>query len=295
MNISKSIDILLWPLIAVLIYFVCQVLGQFVVQTIGFFSSENGSDLLSLGNVAGWASLLSAVVTVVAMSLVRGFHLRRSFGMPRCSRGNVGVAFLAVLLTLFCFTIFNDLLESQLGWRLPPEYEALYRDMMSKPVGVLAACLFVPICEEVVFRAGIMNPLLRHGVNPWIPIALSALIFGVFHGNLVQVAYAVPAGFVFAIVYYLTGSLLISIFCHVLNNTVMVALMLTVDDLESFRVDGVIGVIPSLVVVLILMALIVYLLRGLWRNTSYEAKLFFLAPDTAVNPDEKMVSPSPRV
>lgn len=276
MNISKSTDILLWPLIAVLIYFVCQLLGQFVVQTIGFFSSENGSDLLNLGNVAGWASLLSAVVTVAAMSLVRGFHLLRSFAFPRCSRGNVGVAFLAVLLTLLCFTIFNDLLESQLGWRLPPEYEALYRDMISKPVGVVSICLFAPVCEEVVFRAGIMNPLLRHGVNPWIPIALSSVIFGLFHGNLVQIAYAIPAGLVFAIVYYLTGSLLISIFCHALNNTVMVVLMLSYGDLDSFRVDGVIGVVPALVVVVILMLLIVYLLRGLWRNTSGDARLYFM-------------------
>lgn len=275
MSISKSIDILLWPLVAVLIYFVCQVLGQFAVQTIGFFSSANGSDALSLGNVAGWAQLLSAVVTVVAMMLVRGFHLRRSFSLPWCGRGNAVVAFVAVILTLFCFTLCSDLLENQLGWRLPPEYEELYRQMMSKPIGVLAACLFVPVCEEVAFRAGIMNPLLAHGVNPWIPIALSAVIFGLLHGNLAQIAYAVPAGLVFAIVYYLTGSLLISIACHVLNNTVMVALMLTVDGVETFSFCNVLGLVPTLALMLGLAAVVAYLLRGLWRDTAANARKLF--------------------
>mgnify|MGYP002621666364 CR=1 FL=1 len=266
---------MLWPLIAILIYFVCQVLGQFVVQTIGFFTFTDVGEEASLGAVAGWAQLLSSVVTVAAMLLIRGFHLRRSLSLPFCGRGNSCVGFIAVILTLVSFTIFNDLLESQLGWRMPPEYESLYREMMHTPSGVLAACLFVPVCEEVVFRAGIMSPLLRHGVNPWIPISLSALVFGVFHGNLVQIAYALPAGFVFAIVYYLTGSLLISIACHILNNTAMVVMMLTVDDFESVRIDGVMGLLPALTVGLVLAFLVACLLRGLWHNTSENARLYF--------------------
>lgn len=295
MNISKSVDTLLWPLIAILIYFVCQVLGQFVVQTIDFFASPAGGEEQSLGSVAGWAQVLSSVVTVAAMLLIRGFHIRRSLSLPVCGSGNVSLGFLAVILTLLSFTIFNDLLESQLGWRMPPEYEALYREMMKTPGGVLAACLFVPVCEEVVFRAGIMSPLLRHGVNPWIPIALSALIFGLFHGNLVQVAYAVPAGFVFAMVYYLTGSLLISIVCHILNNTVMVVLMLTVDDISSFHVDNVLGVIPSLCVGLLLSALVAYLLRGLWIKRSASARLYFLGVQKESEPAGIRVTSPPVV
>ncbi len=295
MNISKSVDTILWPLIAILIYFVCQVLGQFVVQTSVFLSFPNGGEEQSLGRLAGWAQLVSSVVTVASMLLIRGFHIRRSLSLPSCGRGNVTLGFIAVILTLLSFTIFNDLLETQLGWRMPPEYESLYREMMKTPSGVLAACLFVPVCEEVVFRAGIMSPLLRHGVNPWIPIGLSAVIFGVFHGNLAQIAYAIPAGFVFAMVYYLTGSLLISIVCHVLNNTVMVVLMLTTENFSSFHIDSVMGVIPALCVALLLSALVAYLLVGLWRKRSSSARLYFLGVPAEVDSASFQVPPPPAV
>ena len=265
MNISKSIDIFLWPLVAVLIYFVCQLFGQLVVQTILMYSYSSSDEVLRLGNVAGWAQLLSAVVIVGAMMLVRGFRLRRSFRFPRVGVAALSVAFVAVLFALFGGTVLNDLLESQFGIKLPPEYEQLFKDMMSTPAGIFATCVAVPLCEEVVFRAGIMNPLLTHGVNPWIPISLSAVLFGVFHGNVVQMSYAIPAGFVFAVVYYLTGSLFVPVLCHILNNTVMVVLMLQVPEVENFHFTDVFGTglsLGLLVLAAILTALLLYRLWG---------------------------------
>lgn len=266
MNISKSIDIYLWPLVAVLIYFVCQLFGQFVVQTVLMYSSTSSDEVLRLGNVAGWAQLVSAVVIVGAMMLVRGFRLRRSFRFPRVGVASLFVAFVAVLFALFGGTVLNDLLESQFAIKLPLEYEQLFKDMMSTPVGIFSTCVAVPLCEEVVFRAGLMNPLLSHGVNPWIPVSLSAVLFGVFHGNVVQMSYAIPAGFVFAVVYYLTGSLFVPVLCHVLNNTVMVVLMLQVPEVENFHFTDVFGTGLSVGLLLLAAFLSVLLLYRLWSR-----------------------------
>ena len=266
MNISKSIDIFLWPLVAVLIYFVCQVFGQLVVPTILLFSNDSSEEMMRLGNVAAWAQLLSAVVTVGSMLLIRGFRLRRSFWFPRVGGPVLSVAFVAVLFALFGGTVLNDLLESQFGIKLPPEYEQLFKDMMSTPVGIFATCVAVPLCEEVVFRAGLMNPLLSHGVNPWVPISLSAVLFGVFHGNVVQMSYAIPAGFVFAVVYYLTGSLFVPVLCHILNNTLMVVLMLQVPEVENFHFTDVFGTVQSIGLMVFAAFLSAFLLCRLWRR-----------------------------
>ncbi len=271
MNISKSIDIYLWPLVAVLIYFVCQVFGQLVVPTILVFSSDSTDEVMRLGNVAAWAQLLSAVVIVGAMLLVRGFRLRRSFRLPHVGIAYLSVAFLAVLFALFGGTLLNDLLESQFGIKLPPEYEQLFKDMMSTPVGIIATCVVVPLCEEVVFRAGIMNPLLTHNVNPWIPISLSAVLFGVFHGNVVQMSYAIPAGLVFAVVSYLSGSLFVPVLCHILNNTVMVVLMLQVPEVENFHFTDVFGTGLSIVLLILCALVSALMLCRLWSRLGCSA------------------------
>ena len=276
MNISKSTDTLLWPLIAVLIFFVFQVIGQFVVQTvqtIDIFSSDNTANQIGVGEYVGWAQIISSLATVAALSFVRGFGIKKSFAFPHYGRGYVALAFVTIILALVGSTVLNDLFESQLEWKLPQEYEQLYTSMMNTPQGILAACLFVPICEEVVFRAGIMNPMLSHGVNPWIPISVSALVFGVFHGNIAQMAYAIPVGFVFAVVYYLTRSLIITITCHVLNNFVAVLLILTQSqtNLNNFSISNFIGVIPAVAVVVVFSAVVAFLLYRLWNGRPSDA------------------------
>ncbi|MES2888545.1 MAG: JDVT-CTERM system glutamic-type intramembrane protease [Pseudomonadota bacterium] len=45
-------------------------------------------------------------------------------------------------------------------------------------------CGVVPLCEELVFRSGLQETLLRRGWSGWAAIGLTALVFTVLHGLL---------------------------------------------------------------------------------------------------------------
>ncbi len=73
-----------------------------------------------------------------------------------------------------------------------------------------------PIVEEYVFRKVIVDRTVRYGQG--VAIAASGLMFGLFHGNLNQFAYAVVLGAFFAFLYVKTGNLKITIAMHAIIN-----------------------------------------------------------------------------
>lgn len=98
---------------------------------------------------------------------------------------------------------------------------------------VIMAVIMAPIFEEIVFRGIIMKGLLNKGTDPKYAIWISALIFGLIHGNPWQFVGATLLGFVLGLVYYKTKSLLLPILLHAFNNLVS-TLMMTTFKTESF-------------------------------------------------------------
>lgn len=81
-----------------------------------------------------------------------------------------------------------------------------------------------PIVEELLFRGMILQSLRRFGDG--FAIVASAMLFGLFHGNFVQMVFAFIAGLVMALVDVRTNSLLPSIFIHFCNNSISFAITL---------------------------------------------------------------------
>ncbi len=98
---------------------------------------------------------------------------------------------------------------------------------------ILLAVVLAPIFEEIVFRGIIQKGLINKGVNPIKAIWISALAFGLIHGNPWQFLGATLLGYVLGIVYHKTGSLLLSILLHCFNNAVA-TFMAFLFDVESF-------------------------------------------------------------
>lgn len=80
---------------------------------------------------------------------------------------------------------------------------------------LLYSVLIAPVCEELVYRGALLRALERYG--RWFAIGLSALIFGLMHGNAVQFPVAFVIGLVFGYL-SLKYSLRLTIVLHVLNN-----------------------------------------------------------------------------
>lgn len=76
--------------------------------------------------------------------------------------------------------------------------------------------LCAPIMEELVFRKMIVERTIRYGQG--VAVLVSGLMFGLFHGNLNQFAYAFMLGMFLAFLYVKTGNIKITIALHMMIN-----------------------------------------------------------------------------
>ena len=253
-----SFRLLLWPLIALLIYLMTQTLCGIPMGVAMFLNPE-----IDLSIWTGPTLFASSIVTSIIILVLPQFGLRRSFSNLGCDRLTAVIAIIATLFTLLASDIVNEWFD------LPNEFEELFVGMSGTIWGVLSIAIFGPICEEIVFRGGIMKPMLDKGVNPWIPIFISAVVFGLIHGNPAQIPFATMVGVVFGIIYYRTRSLIITSLCHILNNSFSVILMNVYgEDLDNMTFDNMLGHTGSILMVAITVVAAVLLLRIVWRRTA---------------------------
>lgn len=98
--------------------------------------------------------------------------------------------------------------------------------------GLLAITVLGPIMEEFLFRGAITKILLT-SYSPRKAILVSAALFGLFHLNPAQLVPAFLMGILFAWVFYKTGSLLLCMVMHILNNSISMALMEYFPEIKS--------------------------------------------------------------
>lgn len=124
-----------------------------------------------------------------------------------------------------------DYIMSFMPW-LPNILEQTFDVMQSGWIGILTIAIIGPILEELMFRGAITRVLLKK-YNPTKAIIISALIFGIFHINPVQVVTATLIGLLLGWVYYKTASLIPCILIHILNNSMSVYLNLKYPEVEN--------------------------------------------------------------
>lgn len=90
---------------------------------------------------------------------------------------------------------------------------------------VIMAVIMAPIFEEIVFRGIIHKGLINKGMKPTAAIWISAVIFGIVHGNPWQFVGAVLLGYVLGLVYERTRSILMPILLHAFNNGISAILI----------------------------------------------------------------------
>ena len=101
---------------------------------------------------------------------------------------------------------------------LPNIVEQEFDMIMKDRWGYLAIGLLAPLAEEIVFRGAILRSLLEK-MSPWTAIALSALLFAVFHLNPAQMPHAFLVGLLLGWMYWRTGSILPGMAYHWANNS----------------------------------------------------------------------------
>ena len=130
------------------------------------------------------------------------------------------IVYIAIALTLMWIgnligltitEILGNLIQSEIA---NPIVETI--DSSSIYTNLLLMVIMAPIFEEIIFRKLLIDRTIKYGKG--VSILLSALIFGLFHGNLNQFFYAFLIGGFFAYVYIKTGKIIYTILLHLTVN-----------------------------------------------------------------------------
>ena len=116
------------------------------------------------------------------------------------------------------------------GQPMVNQVEEMIMDMSLWAV-ILSAVILAPIMEELIFRKLVLDRLAGYG--PAVAMVVSALVFGLAHGNFYQFFYAFLLGLIFAYIYLRTGKVRYSMMLHMMVNfcgSVIPILLLRVAD-----------------------------------------------------------------
>ena len=106
---------------------------------------------------------------------------------------------------------------------------ATYDDLVANVTGVtsswlmlVAVFLLAPIAEELLFR-GLTLTYAKKCMPVTAAIIIQALIFGIYHGNIIQGTYAFLLGILLGFLVHKTGNLLFGIAFHIALNVSIIA------------------------------------------------------------------------
>lgn len=161
-------------------------------------------------------SLITNIITIFAVWLVFKIRKRSLFSELDIKKIRL-IGAVALVVFGACMNIVMSMLLEVLP--LPEAWWADYNESASAVtsdftiVGILAAAVLAPITEELVFR-GLLYRSIADGCGIWIGAVLSALVFGIMHGSLIWAIYAAILGFILAMIYAKTRSLLCPMLVH---------------------------------------------------------------------------------
>lgn len=272
MDITKSkskIRAMGFSLAIIIVYLLNSILAGIVyglLLVIGVIG--NGMDIDSFldSNSILFLSTVS-ILSIIVFGIILYFKQKNSIkysDKPFVSlRGKVGKKEFMESITLFLgafgITILWVILISFLSESSPFYKELLesHDSTLGNLVGteslmfsIITIAIIVPITEELFFR-GLIYGRLRQAMRPIVAILISSIVFGIFHGNVVQGVYAFLIGCTLALVYEKTDSLILSIFGHGLINAIGMGLpSLELDKLRLvLTIIGCIAIIPSVIII----------------------------------------------
>ncbi|WDV46964.1 CPBP family intramembrane metalloprotease [Clostridiaceae bacterium M8S5] len=89
---------------------------------------------------------------------------------------------------------------------------------------IITIGIIIPIFEEILFRGIVFNKL-KQLFNIEIVIILQAFLFGLYHGEIVQIIFTIFLGLTLGLTYYYTESIYIPILIHASNNILSIISM----------------------------------------------------------------------
>ena len=163
----------------------------------------------------------------------------QDFSKSACNFENNVLALIMCFALMYCGNLVGTLITTVVG---ALKGSAVDNALMTYATGsnMIVTFLYMVICapilEEYIFRKLIVDRTVKYGQG--VAVVLSGLMFGLFHGNLNQFAYAFLLGMFLAFLYVKTGELKVTIGLHMCINfmgAVVSVLLLKAIHLEEYQ------------------------------------------------------------
>lgn len=206
----------------------------------------------------GVTQLVSFVLPPVLLAVIYRHNMRRlfqlDFSAPKWGNGLIGLVILVLVMPISDWIAqWND------GWHFGTgvwgEIEArlremndmlsatteklLYADNAGKLILNLVVVALVPaVCEELFFRGALQQLLSRWFRQPHVAIVVTAVVFGLAHGELFALMPRIVMGLLLGYLFYYGGSIVVNAMVHFFNNaTVVMVFYLHQQGLLGMSVD----------------------------------------------------------
>ncbi|MBP2259043.1 CPBP family intramembrane glutamic endopeptidase [Virgibacillus alimentarius] len=187
--------------------------------------------------VISW-SIISFIIGLIVVLVLMKPDMKMERNINAASPGQmilwsfVGL-FMAYVAQGLAITIETNLFGIKPG---SANTEAIVNIARSAPLFIIIPALIAPILEEIIFRKIIFGVLYTR-TNFFIAAVLSALVFGIIHGEPMHILIYASMGFVFAFLYVKTKRIIVPIIVHMALNTISVIVQLSFDpeDLERIQ------------------------------------------------------------
>lgn len=224
-----------------------------LILTILLFSVLQASFLINL--VFSIQFIFDYIVPMMIVIWI-GIRLRRKNG-DKSLNIFTGAPTSIFLLSVPVIIVLSMLIDPLMEWiNMSPSMKKIFEDAF-KPtlINNFMAVVAAPILEELLFRGVILDGLLKN-YDPRKAIVISALLFGLIHMNPWQFIDAFTGGLVMGWLYWKTGSLLLCMWMHFMNNIISTVLVYATGQV-TFSLLKTIG--PAAYIVVYFFSLVVFI------------------------------------
>lgn len=196
-------------------FIVCEYMGNDVLY------DEDGLRIVGTAEmiVSGGFPAISAMIVFAGYCAFAKYDPKELFSTSRIKAGEVIKYILIVLflqqISLICSMLMMSCLYS-IGCEVPGLNFVIAHDPGTYAADVISAVILAPIGEELIYRGVVLRCASK--VSGRFAIFLSALMFGLMHGNPYQMVLGFLLGIPLAMITLKTGSIIPAIICHMANN-----------------------------------------------------------------------------
>lgn len=222
------------------------------------------------------AMLFTVVFSVLGVFLAAQFLLKTEIASWfKPNKENVKTGFLwsmpcvtvNLIMSVFVALIVERLTDE--GVNVPSaDFSIKSPSTLALTLQFLYVCIAGPVAEEIIYRGLVIKLISPYGKG--LAVFVSALFFGLMHGNLEQTVPTFVGGMLFALIAVYSDSLVPTIIVHIMNNTIA-----SINDFgkalgsDFSKIYLAVAIIFMVVGFYVLMVFLTDMVKDLERNNNY--------------------------